>query len=321
MKNSNLKLFIERFDHFCTGIDWEAVAQMDEKALSEEILRVANDSIFTEGRMSIASEMTLELLDIKEMVEQLHDLKAINALSDAERQRLNFYRELAEVFTPLYHHHAIDLTLPPFCLEDGRLDVRNSELCDWLRETPYTHVAGVVVEVMKDVFCRSEWCNTVVQEELSEEFIRNIKYAWPHTSDKDEVKAEKEKKLAVSIEAMLDKLSDVLNHMELGRRMGMDAMEQALYDAFDTFIYDTYYYRQVDAAKELAAWIRQHWPEGERYPSRELCEALLQAFTEITQRNEVQLADKRYTWNIILLDILDVSLLSKEEEEEYDQES
>jgi len=340
MKDYTIQDFIKRFDWFCKDIDWQKVTTMDEQERNAEMLRVANDDIFVNGRMCQASEMTLELLDIEEVRSLVYDLKAINSLTDQERQRFIFYRDLAETFNPLYHHHPNDLGVAPFRMKDDRFDITNNELRQWILDTPYRHVAAVVLEVLIDVFEDGELSNSVAYNTLNEEFFYGLKSAWPRTIEEadygeekeaddtektaeekaadKEKRAEEVKKFEMHIEKMLNKLWNVHNHMELGRRMGMDHLEQELYDAFDTFIYDVYDYEQVDAAKELATWIREHWPMGEKHPSHEQFQALDKAIQTVMEKYHLQLNYARHIWNIITYDILNVSMSREKQEQDLD---
>lgn len=339
MKDYTIQDFIKRFDWFCKDIDWQKVPTMDEQERNTEMLRVTNNDIFVNGRMCTNSEMTLELLDIEEVRSLVYDLKAISSLTDQERQRFIFYRDLAETFNPLYHHHPIDLGVAPFRMKDDRFDIANDELYQWIADTPYKHVAAVVLEVLIDVFEAGELSNSVAYNTLNEEFYYGLKSAWPKTEEADygeekeaadtektteeeaaeaEKKAEEVKKFEMQIAKMLNQLWKVHNHMELGRRMGMDHLAQELYDAFDTFIYDVYNYEQVDAAKELAIWIREHWPMGEKHPSRDQFYSLDKAIQHVSEKYHLQLNKARHIWNIITYDILNVSMSRKKKEMDAD---
>ncbi len=121
-----------------------------------------------------------------------------------------------------------------------------------------------------------------------------------------------------SVSKCADDLWNIENHILVGQLLGFDPLEQSVYDAFDTFIDTTYRHNQALCTRELSAWIREHWKMGECHPERETVDALYAKWKEVIGKYLVSTPDERFAWNILTLDVLGMSMFTKEEEESSD---
>lgn len=311
MRNKELYIVIEHFDGFCKNIDFKHLPEHNSEEYRKFVLKTANDVIFSQGRYSVITEWTLELFDIPEVNEQICDLAAINALTADERTRLGFYLALKDVCYPLFKGMEVDWTAWPWNMNDADSSLDNQELMDFVSECEWPCLAAAIIyDLQNRVWREDKLFSSVARQEASEIFERRVKPLWEKSTKTDEDK----KELASAVNKAANDLWFIKNHMLVGRQLGFDYTAQSVYDAVDTFIDTTYRHKQVDFARELGAWINQHMTVGDRHPEQALVDALHATMKGLMEKYDVSSPDLRYTWNIITLDLLGMSMFSEDEE-------
>lgn len=313
MKNSMLQNIICRFDYFVKDVDFGQMPERESEEYRNLILKTANDAIFSHGRYSEKSEMTLELFDDDEVREAVCDLNQINRLSDDERKRLRFYIDLKDVCYPLFKGLRVDWTSWPWNMKDASSSLDNDELFDFLTECHWPMLsAAIVYDLVQLIWQDEEFYTSVARQEASDIYEHDIKSKWDYcTKSPDGIK-----ELSAKVNKAANDLWLIENHLHVGRQLGFDYTAQSVYDAMDTFIDTTYRHKQVDFARELGAWINENMTMGERHPEQEKVEAFLAKMNELMERYKVSSPNKSYTWNIITLDLLGMAVFSEEEEED-----
>ncbi len=317
MNTWTLDTVISRFDHFLKGIDYAHLPARESEEYRQLVLQTANDVMFAEGRYSHVTEWTLELFDVPEVVALTHDLAEIDRLSKAQRQRLGFYLDLAEVCCPLFRGKKVDWTAWPWLMHDASDSMDNDELFDTLTrgERPFLE-AAMLYDLKEQVWRGSnDLYTSVARQEVADAFNYDVKRPWEDRIDR---KPDLPAVLASAVSECANKMWQVENHLQVGRLLGFDWLSQSVYDAFDTFIDTTYRHRQVVFARELAAWIGEHWPMGTPHPEQTLVDALDGKIRQLMQKHAVTSPDFGYTWNILMLDVLAASAFSEEDEEDDD---
>lgn len=315
MREWNIHLVINQFDRFCKNIDFKNLPDRQSEEYRLLVLKTANDVIFADGRYSNSSEMTLELFDVPQINKAICDLKQLNALTADERVRLAFYLDLKEVCYPLFRAQEIDWTAWPWQLESNGNILDNQPLFDLITDCQWPNLSAAICYTLQDrLFGDDEHYSSVARNEISEAYTWKVSQEWKEDA-KDE---EKNKKLIAAINDFASDLWEVENHMQVGRQLGFDIIAQSVYDAFDTYIDSTYRYHQVNFARALATWIHENWTIGERHPDKDKVKALDDKMKELMAKYHVESPNMSYTWNLITLDALGMSMFSKEEEESDD---
>lgn len=306
-----------RFDHYLKP-HRVYTAKLIDGASDEEyrqlLLETAN-FIFREGRYNLTSEMTLENFDIPEVCQSWSSVEQINALSKADRTRMRFFDDVRRMCYPLLKRRGVaDLTAEPWCMTDGRFTVKNRELRHWLYSPELLGLKGCLVdnlaELMMEEFGHPD---TVIINELGQQMI-HLKH-WCGT---------KEAEIAEGIEKTLDMICDIDNHLEVGRRLGMNPVQQTVYDMLDTWICTNYHYRQIDAAKEFGQWLEDnhYLPDEEDLEDEswgldeEEQNALVEELDATMKRHELEYTDRSHTICYLVYDLLHAHFYGEYEDEE-----
>jgi len=315
MKEWTLQLVIKHFDYFVKTVDFDQLPAKESEEYRQLLLKTASDVIFSEGRYSNITEYLLELFDVPEVLSLVHNLTAIHALSDSQRKRLNFYLDLAKVCYPLFRGKKVDWTQWPWQMQNASNSLDNSDLFEMIANGPYANLsAAMLYDLKEQIWNDEEFYSSVARQEVSELFEYSVKHLWEKHPKSDE----ETKQLATAINETANKLWFVENHIHVGRQLGFDHLAQSVYDAFDTFIDNTYRHQQVSFAREFAAWIRENMTVGERHPDTKIVHALDLKMQELMAKYKVESPDLNFSWNILTLDVLGMSMFSDEEENDPD---
>lgn len=318
MRNWTLEIIIKHFDAFLKDIDFKHLPERESEEYRQLLLKTANNLMFSEGRYSRITEWTLEMFDDPEVCALARNLSEINQLKPEERVRLQFYMDMKEVCYPLFRGKKVDFAAWPWSLNNGAASLENKELYelitqgDALIDQPLPFLSAAILYDMKQQIWMNEEENysSVACNEASNAYEYSVESAWrKHPKTEEEQRA-----LMAAVSKCADDLWSIENHILVGKLMGFDLLEQSVYDSFDTFIDSTYRHNQVLATKELAAWIRAHWTMNEQHPSAEEAEALLAQWKEVMEQYDVTTPDERYSWNILTLDVLGMSMFPEEDE-------
>lgn len=250
MKKNILRVFIERFDYYLPGITADALHELNDDTIDTYLLEKA-DQLFSDGRYSDKTEMTLEFLDRDDYQLACHDLKCINDLTDDERTRYDFYLRLSDFAYPLFKRRPVSLTASPLKLQKADFNIKNKELRTFLYDSPYMYLSMVIAKALIRVYWGDEKLRDTVLLNESSNYLASATYEF---YDKGREEARE------ALDHLVDRIWEMDNHLEVGRRMGFSPLAQALYDMFDTYLSTVYDYRQVDMCKEMASWIGKHWP-------------------------------------------------------------
>lgn len=321
MRNWNLHYIIGHFDDFIEDVDFAHLPDKESEEYRQLVLKTANDVIFSEGRYTRITEWTLEMFDEQEVCELVKNLKALNKLTDAERVRLGFYLDIKDVCYPLFRGQKIDWSTWPWNLNDGRFTFENKDLfelitTDSLIGQPLPCLQAAILYDMEQQIWKDEeeLYSCVSRQEASDIFEHKVHWTWEKCPKTDDEK----KALTAAICQCADDLWSIENHVLVGKLLGFDLLTQSIYDSFDTFIDTTYRHNQVLCAQELSAWLKENWTMNEPHPAQEKVEELLAKWKELMAKHDVTSPDERYSWNILTLDALGMSMFSKEEEVDDD---
>lgn len=312
MRDWTLHIVIKHFDDVIKGIDFGQLPQRESEEYRQLVLKTANDVMFSEGRYSQITEWTLEMFDVPEVCALVRNLTEINQLSAAERVRLGFYLDVKEVCYPLFRGKKVDWSAWPWNLSKGDASFENKELFELITQSEMPCLSAAILYDLKQQIWMNETgvYSSVACNEVSETFEYPLGSAWKkHPKTDDEKKA-----LTAAICKCADDLWAIENHILVGQQLGFDQLTQSVYDAFDTFIDSTYRHNQVLCAKELSAWIREHWTMNESHPDQEKVEALHAKCKELMEKYDVSSPDEHFSWNILTLDVLGMSLFAEEDE-------
>lgn len=306
--NWTLDILVKRFDE-CVAKEaprkGEEFDEFDSLSADEQnqLLLATADRYFDKGRYSMKTEWSIEMFELEEAERSLHDLRQIDALAPQQRKRLTFYQRLKALCYPLFRHQPLDLTEQPFGFAQGDYSIANDELRDFLYNTEHIYLAQVMTEGLAVQQASSEDATAVAYNEL---------HQYVHFGHLDKKNSKEENR--TSLDKLVDAVWDAHNHRELGRRMGLTYMSQSIYDMTDTFLCRTYDYRQVDYAKELAAFIEERLIRQQKKDEtfgNEIAEAL----DTLAKKHGVVFADKQFTLRYIFIDLLGFG-----ENEDFDDE-
>jgi len=312
---------MERFDFYLKPHRVYTAKLINEASDEEyrQLLLETADFIFREGRYNLTSEMTLEAFDIPEVCRSWSDMAQIDALSKADRTRMRFFDDVRRMCYPLLKRRGVaDLTAEPWCMADGRFTVKNRELRHWLYSPELLGLKGCLVENLAELMiAESGRPDTVIINELGQQMVY-----LKHRS------CTKETECAENIEKTLDMICDIDNHLEVGRRMGMNPVQQAVYDMMDTWICTNYYYRQVDAAKEFGQWLvnKGYMPDEEDLEfeaielDKEEQKALVEELDATMKRHELEYTDRSHTICYLVYDLLHACFWGENADEEEQDE-
>lgn len=310
-----LDIILNYYDHFIKSVDFKNLPGRDSDEYRTLLFQTANDEVFNEGRYTYATEHMLELFDIPEANELIHNLAAINKLKPEERVRLGFYMDLKDVCYPLFKGREVDWSAWPWQMKSAENSFDNPQLFDMLAKCEWPYLtAAMLYDLKYQMWLDDEFYSSVAQQAVVETFEYPVESHW-----KRGFKTEDElNEFRSDLNKCADDLWAIENHMHVGRQLGFDHLTQSVYDAIDTFIDNTYHHRQVDCARELAAWIRENWTIGERHPAKEKVDALYEQMVILMAEHDVSSPDPDFAWKILIWDVLGVSMFSKEDEE-YDE--
>lgn len=316
MREWTLDIIVKRFGHFLKDAGFAHLPARESEEYRQLVLKMANDVVFSEGRYSQITEWILEMFDEPEVCALASNLSEINRLTEAERVRLGFYLDIKKVCYPLFRGQKVDWSAWPWNLSDGKSSFENRELFALITkcERPCLS-AAILYDLMQQMWMNEEdRYSSVARNEASEAYAYSVESAWKMHSPTEEDR----KSLTAAICKCADDLWVIENHVLVGELLGFDHLTQSVYDSFDTFIDSTYRHNQVLCSRELSAWIREHWTMGERHPAREQVDALYARWKELMTEYDVTSPDETFSWNILAIDVLGMSLFSKEEEVDDD---
>lgn len=301
MNDWTLQIIIEHFDDVVKGIDFGQLPDWKSEEYRQLVLQTANDQIFSKGKYSEITEWVLEIFDEKEVRELVSDDTELSQLSEDEQHRLSFYLDVEKVCYPLFRGEKIDWSAWPWLLEDGSSSLDNKPLFDLIAYGKRPYLGAAMLNSLKQRMWLDEdgFFSSVALQDAANAFDRTVAPYW-----KGDLSEEDMKMLIMGVWKCAADLLLIENHLNLGRMMGLDSLEQAVYDAFDTFIDESYYSKQVLCAKELATWIRENMTIGEHHPAPEKTEALRTKMDELMDKYHVVSPDRKFTWNIITLDVM-----------------
>ena len=321
MRKWTLDIIISHFDDFLKDVDFAHLPERESEEYRLLVLKTANDVMFCEGRYSRITEWTLEMFDVPEVCALVSNLCEINQLAAAKRKRLNFYLDVKAVCYPLFRGQQVDWTAWPWQLSNGSSSLENKELFGLIIQgdpsigQPLPCLSAAILYDLEHLMWMDEALySCVARQEASDAFERHVAHEWDkHPKTEDELKA-----LTAAVCKCADDFWAIENHTLVGRLLGFDLLEQSVYDSFDTFIDPTYRHNQVLCARELSAWIREHWTIGEPHPAQEQVDALYAQWEALMAEHDVTTPDASYSWNILTLDVLGMSMFAKEELEDED---
>lgn len=316
MNNWTLQIIIGHFDYFLKHIDFAHLPERESEEYRQLVLKTANDVLFSEGRYSGITEWTLEMFEDTEVCALVRNLNEISLLSAEKQVRLGFYMDLKQVCYPLFRGQKVDWSAWPWNLKDGRSSFENKELFALITECERPFLSAAILYDLKQRIWMDEegQYSSVACNEASLAYEHSAKSAWEKCPKTDEEK----KALTAAVCKCADDLWAIENHTLVGQLLGFDQLTQSVYDSFDTYIDSTYRHNQVLCAQKLSGWLREHWTMNERHPAKEKVDALYAQWKELTAEYDVTTPDDRYSWNILTLDVLGMSMFSKEEEEDDD---
>ena len=321
MKEWTLDVIIAYFDHFLKDVDFAQLPEKESEEYRQLVLKTANDVMFKEGRYSQITEYTLEIFNESEVCSLVRNLSEINQLSAAERVRLGFYLDVKEVCYPLFRGKKVDWSAWPWNLSKGDASFENQELFDLITKgdshigqpLPYLS-AAILYDLEQQIWKDEKFYSCVARQEASMAFEYPLNRTW-----RDRLKSGEEKKdLVAAVNKCANDLWAIENHTLVGQMLGFDWLTQSVYDAFDTFIDSTYRHNQVLCARELSAWLKEHWTMDEPHPAQEKIDALYAELKAVMEKYDVTTPDMRYTWNLLTLEALGMSMFSEEEEVDDD---
>lgn len=159
---------------------------------------------------------------------------------------VDWYLELVSLGFDLYTHRPFDLDLIVPGLAHDKINpefdftIENAPLCDWLRLTPYRFLAMLVARIMHDVeFEKVAGNNDAVQDYYAEHCPLNDFF----TNDLEEANG--------IIQLLLDGLTEIRDHRERGRELGLDAEQMRVVDLLWSWVPHNYPEEYVKAAKEI----------------------------------------------------------------------
>jgi len=313
MKMWTLQAVVKNFEQVVKGINFNNLPDRNSEEYRHILMKTADEQIFSEGRYSLITEYILEIFDIQQVNELICDLNEINSLSSDQRTRLSFYLDLKDVCYPLFRGKEVDWSAWPWNMSDGSSSMDNSELFDFITESQYPCLSAAIIYDIQNIIWNDEKAySSVARQEIANIYNNELKGKW----EKDGKTEEGRRTLAATVNKVANDYWVVENHMKVGRMLGFDLIAQSVYDALDTFIDTTYRHAQIAFAREFGAWINKHWTIGEQHPEQEKVSALYEKMKELMDKYKVTSPDLRYTWNIITLDVLGMSLYEDEDEDE-----
>ena len=323
MREWTLDNIIAHFDDFLKDVDFAHLPPKESEEYRQLVLKTANDVMFSDGRYSQITEFTLEIFDEPEVCELVRNLSKINRVPAEKRVRLGFYLDVKEVCYPLFRGRKVDWTVWPWNLTDGRSSLENKELFALITQGDMTigHPlprlsAAILYDLEHQIWTDEEMYSCVARQVAAEAFEFGVKSAWeehPETEDGN-------KALTAAICKCADDLWSIENHTLVGQLLGFDLLTQSVYDSFDTFIASSYRHNQVLCARKLSAWIREHWTMNEPHPTHEQTEALHAQWKALMAEYDVTTPDESYSWNILTLDVLGMSIFPEEDEDTWEEE-
>lgn len=328
MKDNTLREIIRHFDEAVNGIDFTNMPVRDSEDYRTLVLKTADEKIFSDGRLNEVTEWVLEIFDIEKVKRTVNDLSLINDLTDKERTRYKFYTDLKEVCYPLYHGQKVNWTSWPWNLKsDSDNLAENDELFSFIANAAnsiYANLCAAICYDLKEQVWRDETgkYTSVARQEMADLFGYSVKAKWGKNiirkADEEDVSADI--LLKSEEQRFCDNLASLENHIIIGRRLGMDFLAQSVYDAMEIGVGGEYQYELVDFAIEFGTWLKEHWVINDINPEPDRVVELENTFWRMQDEHGVTSCDLEYTWNILTLDVLGMSLESKVEGEKANTE-
>lgn len=275
-------------------INAKKLGQLDDEAFESLVVETA-DMTFSEGRYNSISEYMLEMWDDEDFACAINDIKIINALTDSQRVKLKFIHAVKEVAYPLFKRSCPDLASAPFCFSNTDFSPKNVELRQFVYHSKYQHIASMLLIALGQQYMMNcDFRNAVVHNHIT----------WPlHFLDGCQYKDKKE--LGDKIEEVMVMLIQVDNHLEVGKRLGLSQRGQYLYDIFDTFVCNEYFYAQVDAAKEFDQWLTDNWKGWDAEKADEQIATIEKELDNLSNKYGFDMSDEIRSVNYIVYDMLD----------------
>lgn len=295
MNRNSKEHVVSYIDNVCKyfKINAKKLGQLDEEAYESLVVETA-DMAFCEGRYNSVSEYVLEMWDDEDFACAINDIKIINALTDSQRAKLKFILAVKEVAYPLFKRTCPNLALAPFCFSNTDFSPKNVELRQFVYNSKYQHIASMLLIALGQRYiAKGDSINTVVQNHTT----------WPlHYLNGCQDKEKKE--LADKIEEVMVMFIQIDNHIELGKRLGLSKRGQYLYDIFDTFVCNEYFYAQVDAAKEFDQWFTDNWKDWDAERAKEQSEEIYDEFFALVKKYDLTVTNPQHSLDYIYYDML-----------------
>ncbi len=178
-----------------------------------------------------------------------------NPLYVEDSPLVTWYMELLSIGNPLYHHR-------PFCLDDiiagvshnpeepkKDFTLENKQLVDWLKQSAYRRVAGMIAWVMLEVeFTRVVGFNEAMQDYYAEHCRSDL-------FDSQDVKA-----CEKFIDSVLKALRLMGDHEQRGRALGLSDEERRVTDSLWGWAPHDYQENYVAAAREMVRTVDEELP-------------------------------------------------------------
>ena len=305
MKNSMLEDFTKTYDKFVGDINYAELPDRESEDYRKMIFETANDKIFFEGRCCIATESLLESYGRVDLNCELADSKLLAQLTTLEQKKVRFFLDLKEVCYPLFMGQEIDWTAWPWNLKKEECGLYGDEFIDFFKDCEYTFLkAAVVYDITEQIYENKADYTSVTRHTVYRNLHNDILPKWH--GGYNEKPSEYERALSNEIFLFLDNLSELMNHMLVGKELGFDFMTQSIYDAIDGCIDTRYDYRGIKIARKLSQWLKDNWAMGVSHPSKEQLEELYYTFKDLAKNHNVEITSPAYSWDCLTMDVLGV---------------
>ena len=233
-----------------SDIDLERIASMDADQRRELKLSQIDKML---GKLPCADALGWY---ISKFVDDDNQRRTDNPLYDEEDNPLvAWYLDVFELSSNLYSHEVFSLDLLDPGLEMNTANQRqqftidNQPLMDWLQQTPYRRVAAMVARIMMQVeYDKVIGHNDAVQDYYAE-----------HCSTGD-FDPQDEKKADTFINDAIEVLTEMKQHAERGRQLGLSDEQIRVVDMLWSWVPHDYPETYVETAKEVVEVVDRALP-------------------------------------------------------------